>query len=836
MFAAFGSQAQSKSKQIEKIETQYAELSYADAIVSIKELLPNKKLENHEILDLNKKLAYAYFYTKQYQLAEPAFEKLINSMSGISEDPDVYLRFAQILASNGKHSRSSDIYKKYALITKGEESAKAQEQAVLMDNPEPLFRNAENYEIKYLPINSGNSDFSPVPYNSGLVFVSGRKKTEAIQRVFEWDNSPFLDLYYFEDRQELSKKGLAMLSTGNSNLPAASSNPKSAFSSANDSQKLHYQGTSGYLENPSERSSELSKGLNSVYHEGPCSFFNNESSIIFTRNGIEGYDTDAYDKINRVHLYMADMVKGDWANWRAFPYNSPNYSTGHPTFNVYENILYFVSDMPGGFGGTDIYFSKFENGKWYSPVNAGNKVNTSGNEMFPFVSSDNVLYFSSDGHIGLGGLDIYSVPLALNGKVSGIVQNLGAPLNSNLDDFGLWTSAELKEGYFSSNRKRGDNDDDIYSFYRLGEKSGCKDVLLTVKDAKSEEVLSNVTFRYYPIENPDNYSEGTLGRDGTIRLCLDGDSEFYFEFQGNNITSVRNYFSAKVISAHKLNEHTLYLDTTDGDSGVQLMVHNRSNSTTNNFTGVIFGKSNKPVEGVKVRFKNRCTEQEKVVLTGEDGKYSFDRDPSCDYEFMASKPGFATSFEVVGALSYASSIAVNSNSSNNSSGSRSSSYGNSSNTSTVKSGVSGTSANRTSSTTSVDNLAYFNPKVYKVGDAIKLNHLYYDNTDEAVSLDARQELDEIVNVLQLNPDMILDLLVHSDSKGSIKDNLLQTQRRAELLKAYLVRRGISAARVRAVGRGELDLVNECSDGVQCIDAEHRRNRRIEFKILKVSKI
>ena len=824
--------AQSKSKQLEKIESQFANLSYADAIQSIKEVLPNKKLENSERLDLQKKLAYAYYYTKQYQLAEPAFEKLINSTSGISEDSDVYLRFAQILASNGKHARSSDVYKKYASLTKGSASVGASEQAELLENPEPLFRNAESFEIKYLPINSGNSDFSPIPYKNGLVFVSGRKKTEAIQRVFEWDNSPFLDLYYFKDRQDLLNKGLAILSTDNNGIPKSSDNPRTAFSSANDSQKLHYPGTSDYKETPSEQSSELSKGLNSVYHEGPCTFFNNENSIIFTRNGIEGYDTDAYDKINRVHLYMADRVNGDWANWRAFPYNSPNYSTGHPTFNAYENILFFVSDMPGGFGGTDIYYTKFENGKWYSPVNAGSKVNTAGNEMFPFVSADNVLYFSSDGHVGLGGLDLYSVPLALNGKVAGVVQNLGAPLNSNLDDFGIWTSAELKEGYFSSNRKRGENDDDIYSFYRLGDQSGCKDVILTVKDATNENVLPNLSFNYYTVSEPNLISEGTTGRDGTIKLCLDGDSEYYFEFQGDNLAAKRNFFSAKVIPAYKLNEHTFYLDKTDGEDGVQLMVHNRSNSTTNNFTGVIFGKGSKPVEGVKVRFKNRCTEEEKVMVTGFDGKYAFDRDPSCDYEFMASKPGFATSFEIVGALTSSSAV-VAKNSSTSRPRSGSTTYGNSGSSTSTGS----TSSNRnTTASSTLDNLAYFNPKVYRVGDAIKLNHLYYDDTDEAVSLEARQELDEIVNVLQLNPDMILDLIVHSDSKGSIKDNLVQTQRRADLLKAYLIRRGIASARVRAVGRGELDLVNECSDGVQCIDAEHRRNRRVEFKILKVSKI
>lgn len=237
---------------------------------------------------------------------------------------------------------------------------------------------------------------------------------------------------------------------------------------------------------------------------------------------------ESSDELNRIHLYIAEKVGKEWGNLTAFPFNSGEYSTGHPAFMPNEHLLFFVSDMPSGYGGTDLYISKFEDGRWFEPKNAGPEINTDGNEMFPYIDESNVLYFASDGHPGLGGLDVFATLLNKFGVVIGKLRNLGSPINSTLDDFSLITDSDFKKGYFSSNRKNGGSDDDIYSIRRLGQKFSCKDVLLAVKDKDIGKSMTLLDFKYYEVAASKSYKEGRLNENGKISLCLSSDSEYYF--------------------------------------------------------------------------------------------------------------------------------------------------------------------------------------------------------------------------------------------------------------------------------------------------------------------
>jgi hypothetical protein len=191
-----------------------------------------------------------------------------------------------------------------------------------------------------------------------------------------------------------------------------------------------------------------------------------------------------------------------------------------------EDLLIFASDMPGGFGGTDIYVSRYDGANWSAPINLGDRINTKGNEMFPYMDEKDNLYFSSDGHPGLGELDIFYTQLeGLTQK--GRVINIGAPINASKDDFGMVTDGVRQTGYFSSNRKRGGADDDIYRFDRECElKEGCE-LILAVYDADSKMPLANIKIVFEDSEG--NLQEGITDEDGTLVIeDLNSDDEYTF--------------------------------------------------------------------------------------------------------------------------------------------------------------------------------------------------------------------------------------------------------------------------------------------------------------------
>ena len=273
------------------------------------------------------------------------------------------------------------------------------------------------YQVRRFVFNSSVSDFSPAYFGNGIVFVSARKKRGRFQKKVDGSQQAFLDLYYSEQNQ-------------------------------------------GQFAEPVP----LGKPVNSAYHEGPMAFYDRETKMIFTRNGYFGGQKNINrQRINRLHLFIAERKAGTplWGNVRPFPYNSEHYSIGHPTVSADGQQLYLVSDMPGGYGGTDLYVSHRIGRSWGKPQNLGPWINTAGNERFPFIHPNGTLYFSSDGHGGMGGLDVFQVALL---EDSTVVKSMGAPVNSRFDDFGLIVHPEENQGFFSSNRAGHQGDDDLYQF------------------------------------------------------------------------------------------------------------------------------------------------------------------------------------------------------------------------------------------------------------------------------------------------------------------------------------------------------------------------------------
>ena len=195
-------------------------------------------------------------------------------------------------------------------------------------------------------------------------------------------------------------------------------------------------------------------------NNGPASFSKDGNYMVYTRNN---YELKKRDRIVNLEIYFRTYKDGKWSEPQAFILNNKDYSVGQPCLTADGNTMYFTSDMPGGYGGTDIYrIKKDATGAWGTAENMGTTLNTEGNEMFPFFEENNgVLFFASDGRFGLGGLDVFIC--WLKGSKVDRIYNAGAPLNTRYDDFAVITDDKASKGYFSSNRSGGSGDDDIYS-------------------------------------------------------------------------------------------------------------------------------------------------------------------------------------------------------------------------------------------------------------------------------------------------------------------------------------------------------------------------------------
>ena len=347
------------------------------------------------------KLADTYRLLNEPEESEFWYTQAIKRGAHLTDDD--FLHYAQVLKTNGKYEEALTIFEKY--VHKGEWVAR---KAEALKKTELFYTNEHAYEVEWAPFNSSSKDFSPTYQNNEVVFVSNRAGTG---KKYLWDHSSFLELYKFEE---------------------------------------------GVVQ-------EFHSNINTSFHEGPSTFFDNGSKLFFTRNNFHKNKMGlSKDGINKLNIYYSESKNGrNWSEPESFVHNSDEYSTAHPSITSDGTVLYFASDRPGGYGGVDIYKSEFRNGRWGAAENLGPEVNTPRDEMFPFIHKDSILYFSSTGHEGLGGLDIYR--FRLNSKDS--VENMGYPINTNADDFGISFYKNTNKAYFSSNRAGGMGDDDIYSVF-----------------------------------------------------------------------------------------------------------------------------------------------------------------------------------------------------------------------------------------------------------------------------------------------------------------------------------------------------------------------------------
>ncbi len=472
--------------KLKKANTQYDNYAYSQAIDSYQQLINS----GNNSLEVFQKLADCYFFNSDLQNAAKWYEKMFQKEQELKQkgaldtaiSPTYYFRASQSLKSLKKYKKADSLLVKVIeldLDTKDSRVKRLIENAAYL---EAIELQSGRYKIQNLPRNSAYVDFAPTMYKDKLVFSSARGTIKSTTKRNTWTQQPYLDLF-----------------------------------SATVTE-------SGGLEYPEK----FSKKLNSRLHESTCVFTQNEQTIYFTRNNLMnakyGKDTTGVNRLKIYRAHLSDQLK--WDQIEELPFNNNEYSVAHPALSADGSKLYFASDMPGGYGMSDLYVVTIQqDGSFSAPQNLGPEINTEGRDTFPFLSTSGTLYFASDGHLGLGGLDIFAIQLEGEDQT---VYNVGKPINSAADDVTFIIDEASKKGYFASNRAGGKGSDDIYSFTENTPLiTKCKGSLKTVLiDEKSNAVLEKVVVEVRDADN-ELIQIGKTNEKGELFVDIDCGDKTY---------------------------------------------------------------------------------------------------------------------------------------------------------------------------------------------------------------------------------------------------------------------------------------------------------------------
>lgn len=440
LFLLFFLNTIAQTSSINYANDKYEKYAYIDAI-KVYESVANKGYKDEKMFQ---RLGNSYYFNGELVKALKWYDELF-AMSE-QQEPEYLYRYAQCLKSAGNYAKADAILEKF-------------NQKVITDKRGVLFESNKNYleeikansgrfEIADAGINSNYSDYGSAIFNDKLVFTSARDTGGIAKKNFKWTNKSFTNLYTAE-----------LKSDGSIGVPQ-----------------------------------RFQKKVNTKFNESTPVFTKDGRTMYFTRNNfLNGKRGRDENKITLLKLYKADLVDGEWKNIQELPFNSDQYSVAHPTLSVDEKTLYFASDMPGTLGQSDLFkVSIKDNGTFGSPQNLGAKINTEGRETFPFISSDNELYFATDGRPGLGGLDVFVAKINDNGTFEDI-QNVGEPINSKQDDFAFIINSKNRNGFFSSNRDNGHGFDDIYRFTEKRKLTCEQELAGTITDLDTKAIIANAT-------------------------------------------------------------------------------------------------------------------------------------------------------------------------------------------------------------------------------------------------------------------------------------------------------------------------------------------------------
>ncbi|WP_418512064.1 OmpA family protein [Corallibacter sp.] len=472
LIALYSSLIFSQEKVADKFFENYAYLKAA-------ELYQEAVKKGNDSEHVLTRLGDCYYNNSNPKQAAVWYNKALDKY-GNDINPEYIYKYIQTQRSLQNFTEADKWFEKFKSIQNDDSRAKEFEESNIALYEKLASTSGMNTVIENLSINSKYSDFGSFVYENTLYFASSRN-TE--NDIYKWNNEPYLDIFKGE------------IKTTEDNVKQITNVTPLAFDGV-ERKDIH------------DANAILTKDGKTMY---------------FTRDNVGKRNKPQYDKKGTTHLkiYKATLVDTIWSNIVELPFNDNVFSTGHPALSPDNKTLYFVSDRDGGYGQTDIYKVAInDNGSYGDPVNLGDKINTEGREVFPFVSQDSTLYFSSDGFLNLGLLDIFKSNIIKDENAD--PENLGAPYNSGYDDFAYFIDPKDNSGYFSSNRPDGKGSDDIYGFNI----TTCKQTISgVVKNNKTLEVLPEATVQLID-ESGKIIEEITSDKDGAYSFEVDCDKNY----------------------------------------------------------------------------------------------------------------------------------------------------------------------------------------------------------------------------------------------------------------------------------------------------------------------
>lgn len=469
-----------QGSKLNKADKKYDKYSYIDAI----EIYEKVAEKGYKSVELFQKLGNAYYFNSELDKASKWYGELFALNQEI--ESEYYFRYAQALKAEGNYEKSNQYMELFAQKTNDSRAKLFQENKNYLTNIDAV---SGKYTINKTDVNSEFYDYGPTFFGKQIVFTSSRSEGNQYSKIHAWTKQNFTDLF--------------------------------VASIDND-------GRLGSVEN-------FSKTVNTKFNESSPIFTKDGKTMYFTRNNYnDGKKRKSDDKVIMEKIYKAELVNGEWTNVKELPFSSDNYKTAHPALSPDEKTLYFASDMPGSFGNSDLYKVSIDsNGNFGLPENLGTKINTEGRETFPFIDADNNLFFASDGHPGLGGLDIFEAKANTNSFEKPI--NIGKPLNSQMDDFSYVTNKDGL-GFFSSNRDGGIGFDDIYTF-RI-----CTHTLSgLITDIDTKEILPNSKVILYD-DKMNKISETIASEKGLYSFKIDCNKKYLVRVSKEEYETIEKSF------------------------------------------------------------------------------------------------------------------------------------------------------------------------------------------------------------------------------------------------------------------------------------------------------
>jgi len=528
------------------------------------------------------KLAECYKNVNEYEKAEIAYR------SALASDPNVdskfHYNFANILKVNGKYEEALEEYNLFLKKVPNDENAKKAKK--FCSEIKYWQSRPKEYDVRGVEsINTENSEFCPVFVNNKLIYVAEKQAFDFVEFTKDdYSGQPYLNVFV-------------------ANI-------------------------SGYK---ASKSKTFSKKVNTESHDGPVTVSADGKMVYFTRVTNRGHK-----KASTAKIFTATGEGRNWSHLTPFEFNSDDYSVAHPSISVDNKMLFFASDMTGGFGGKDIWVCKKNGETWEKPVNLGPDINTSGDEMFPTIKKNGVLYFSSNGLPGHGGLDIYSAK-AIDSKWI-LQRNEGLNLNSSFDDFGI-TYLNDTIGYFSSNRIGGKGKDDVY-YFEFKDKSlvisgivlltentndPAKGVKVTLKDEQGNDVETQKTDAngFFSFKNLDAEKKYIAVIDDTDPQFT-GKARFFLADEDKIIQRVTNKNGSNKFVFRNLPVDPNGLPDLYTDDNLTLAGN------------LLFGENpSKPLKNTKLKIVNQYGDVIEETTTNEFGAFTFRNIPS-DQNYIVS--------------------------------------------------------------------------------------------------------------------------------------------------------------------------------------------------------